>query len=73
MTPSTLKSYLRERQRASLQDLVWHFHSDPEAVRGVLGHWLRKGRVRKTTAEAACGTGCCKCDPLLTEVYEWLE
>ncbi len=38
-----------------------HLDADPEAVRGMLEHWMRKGRVRRHLAGAACG-GCSQCE-----------
>lgn len=73
MILSDLGSYIQQQQRVVLNDLMVHFDMDANALRGMLGKWMRKGRVRKTSAEAACGTGCCKCDPAMTEIYEWVE
>ncbi|MGZ8903036.1 MAG: FeoC-like transcriptional regulator, partial [Methylobacter sp.] len=46
---------------------------DADALRGMLGKWISKGNVRKLSAGASCGTSCCKCDPALTELYEWID
>jgi putative ferrous iron transport protein C len=74
MILSDLRSYLQDKQRATLNDLVIHFHIDANALRGMLGKWISKGKVRQLPLSgAACGTGCCKCDPLLTEIYEWVD
>jgi hypothetical protein len=72
MILSELRDYLRVRQRVSLADLVNHFNIDADALRGMLDKWMAKGKLRKIAA-AACGTGCCKCDPALTELYQWIE
>ena len=73
MILSDLRSYLQNKRRVSLSDLVLHFDMDADALRGMLGKWISKGKVRLNSAAPSCGTGCCKCDPLLTEIYEWLE
>jgi putative ferrous iron transport protein C len=73
MILSELRDYLRKHRRVALADLVSHFHADSDALRGMLHKWVIKGCVRKLSAEAACGTSCCKCDPALTELYEWIE
>lgn len=73
MILSDLRQYLQTTRRVSLNDLVLHFNVDADALRGMLAKWTAKGKVRQTSAEAACGTSCCKCDPLLTEIYEWVE
>jgi putative ferrous iron transport protein C len=74
MILADLREYLRDKGRASLSDLVLHFGVDPHALRGMLGKWIHKGRVRLSTpGGTACGTTCCQCDPLLTEIYEWVD
>lgn len=73
MILADLRSYLQDRRRVTLNDLVLHFHMDADALRGMLGKWISKGKVRHSSAASSCGTSCCKCDPLLTEIYEWVE
>ena len=72
MILSDIKRYLIERGSASLSDVALHFDSDPEAVRGMLEQWVRKGKVRKNLLSASCGSSCDKCDTVATEVYEWI-
>lgn len=73
MILSELRSYLKEKKRVTLNDLVIHFDMDADALRGMLGKWIRKGKVRQLPVGAGCGTSCSKCDPTLTEFYEWEE
>jgi hypothetical protein len=73
MILSDLRDYLKQQHRVALADLVLHFGLDADALRGMLSKWISKGKLAKTSKEGACGTGCCKCDPALTEIYEWLE
>lgn len=73
MILSELRDYLQQNRRVSLNDLVLHFDVDADALRGMLSRWISKGKVRQALAETGCGTSCCKCDPLLTEIYEWVE
>jgi len=40
-------------------------------MRGMLDQWVRKGRVELRKTEAACGTGCNRCDPAARELYVW--
>ncbi|MDD5273118.1 MAG: FeoC-like transcriptional regulator [Methylovulum sp.] len=68
-----LREFLKQQHRVALQDLVNHFGIDPDALRGMLGKWISKGHVRKLSLEANCGGSCCKCDPALTELYEWVD
>lgn len=71
MILSELRSYLKEQKRVTLHDLVLHFHTDAEALRGMLRVLITKGYVIKNSVNEACGTSCCKCDSSLTEIYEW--
>jgi len=73
MILSDLRSYLQEKRRVTLSDLVAHFHMDADALRGMLGKWVNKGKVRLNPVAPSCGTSCCKCDPTLTEIYEWVD
>ncbi len=72
MILTDLKTYLAERGRATLSDMALHFDSDPEALRGMLAQFVRKGRVRRLTPGSACGS-CQKCDLAAPEIYEWTE
>jgi DNA-binding MarR family transcriptional regulator len=71
MILSQIRDYLVERRQASLADIALHFDSEPSAVRGMLDHWVRKGRVERRKVEAACGTSCNRCDPAAMELYIW--
>lgn len=73
MILSELKRYLQQQKRVTLNDLVIHFGVDADALRGMLGKWVSKGKVKRVPPASSCGTGCCKCDPALTELYEWVE
>jgi hypothetical protein len=50
-----------------------HFDIDADALRGMLRKWISKGKVRQLDLGASCSTGCCKCDPAMTELYEWVD
>lgn len=73
MILSDLRGYLQEKRRVTLNDLMLHFHMDADALRGMLNKWISKGKVRQSPAGLSCGTSCCKCDPALTEIYEWVD
>jgi len=66
-----IRDYLRERGQASLADLALHFDSEPDAMRGMLDLWLRKGRVRSIRLGQDC-SGCTQCDAAANEVYQWV-
>ena len=72
MILSDLKRYLQTRGQASLADIALHFRADPEAVRGMLEVWMRKGKVARHAAAASCGASCAHCNPAATEVYAWI-
>ncbi|MDT8406854.1 MAG: FeoC-like transcriptional regulator [Methylococcales bacterium] len=73
MILSDIRDYVQNHRRVALNDLVQHFQLSPDALRAMLAKWLEKGRIRKTTLEKDCGSGCCRCDSALTEIYEWVE
>ena len=72
MILSEIKAYLMERGSAPLSDIALHFDSDPDAIRGMLEQWIRKGRVKKRLLSASCGSSCDKCDTEAAELYEWI-
>lgn len=73
MILSELRNYLKERKSVALRDLMLHFDTDAEALRGMLQILVAKGYVTKVSAKEACGTSCCKCDSTLIEIYEWVN
>lgn len=73
MTPSELRTYLKEHRHVTLADLSIHFQSDPQAVKAAMQTWVKKGVVNETLAEAGCSEGCCKCKPESITIYKWLD
>ena len=71
MILSEVRDYVRSRGQASLAEIALHFDADPEAVRGMLEVWVRKGQVARRAATASCGSSCSQCDPASTELYLW--
>jgi hypothetical protein len=68
-----IKQYLTERRHASLRDLSLHFDTDPDAMRGMLDIWIKKGTIRKCDA-AACGGCSSNCETAkMDEAYETIE
>ncbi len=72
MILSDIRDYLRQHGQATLADIATHFDTSPEAMRGMLETWIRKGRVERHPANAACGSSCSQCDPATTEIYVWV-
>ena len=74
-----VREYLRERRQATLDEIARHCHSDPQAVRGMLDVWIRKGKVVCQVADVRCGVGCnsCGCKPAGheagREIYIWQD
>jgi len=68
-----IKRYLSQTKLSSLNGLAKYFHCDPELMRCMLSHLLRKGCVRKSAKTPACGKKCGQCSVLEYEVYEWIE
>lgn len=66
-----IKCYLKERKRTNLWELSLHFQRDPEIMRDMLSHWLRKGVVVKMLNSTACGVKCIQCETSVSEVYLW--
>jgi len=73
MILSDIKRYLQQRQQATLADIALHFDIEPDAARGMLEQWIRKGKVERHSAQASCGSSCTKCDPASTELYLWCD
>jgi predicted ArsR family transcriptional regulator len=73
MMLSTIRTYLSQRGQATLAEIAMHVDAEPDAVRGMLQHWIRKGRVEQRKVEAACGSSCNRCDPAAMELYVWLD
>lgn len=73
MTLSKVRNYLMERRMAPLQDIALHFDIPPDAARGLLEHWIQKGRVQRHQDNGCRDGHCCGgCGDELKEVYEWL-
>ncbi|HIG65974.1 MAG TPA: sugar metabolism transcriptional regulator [Methyloprofundus sp.] len=73
MILSELRDYLKQQHRLSLLEMANHFDIEADALRGMLRKWVSKGKVKQLDLGASCGTGCCKCDPAMTELYEWVD
>lgn len=71
MILSDVRGYLAANRRATLADMANRFDADADAIRGMLGHLIAKGRVRRVEGPG-CG-GCCKCGPESLEIYEWAD
>jgi putative ferrous iron transport protein C len=70
MILSDIRDHLQANGNVSLQDMANRFDIDPDALRGMLGQWVARGRVVCETTGGQCG-GCCKCEAAALEVYRW--
>lgn len=68
-----IKTHLMERKFSSLFDLKRELGQDPALLRDMLQVWIQKGKVRCAQKTSNCGVRCSKCDPMLTEIYEWID
>ena len=73
MILSEIRDYVRDRGQVTLQDIAVHFDTDPEALRSMLAHWIRKGKILRRSVSADCGSSCTQCDPTAVELYVWHE
>lgn len=71
MILSEVRQYVYERRQATLSDVALHFQASPDAARGMLDYWVRKGKLSKQMATASCGTRCNRCAEASTEIYLW--
>lgn len=74
MIMSEIRKYFLERKVASLQDVSLHIKVEPDAMRGMLDHWVRKGKVKKVSRDVSCaGCGGCRiCSSPQMEFYQWI-
>ncbi|MCK5716961.1 MAG: FeoC-like transcriptional regulator [Thiomargarita sp.] len=72
MILTALKSYLIKNKRAPLIDMAHHFDIEPDALKGMLEHWIRKKKVRQIEG-LSCTKGCCQASQVNLEIYEWVD
>ncbi len=68
-----IKQHMMKVRLATLASLCLLFNAEPENLRCMLQHWMRKGRIRQCTKQPACGSRCFKCPTAATEIYEWVD
>ena len=74
MILSDVKRYLSQNSRMTLADLSVHFDTEPDAMRGMLANWIRKGKVRLLLGGEGCSKGCTQCENAAAmEIYEWVD
>jgi len=73
MILSEIKRYFLRQHVVSLSDLSVHFRVEPEAMRGILEHWIRKGKLRKLPQNTPCPNCSEACKSEKLELYKWLS
>lgn len=68
-----IKHHMMRVKIATLGSLCLLFKAEPDTLRCLLQHWMKKGRIRQCLKKPACGSKCFKCDTISTEMYEWVE
>lgn len=67
-----IKQFFRDKPSANLMELSMHFKQSPEAMRMMLSHWLRKGKLQLMPKPEGCGTRCVSCKKEYAETYQWV-
>lgn len=68
-----IKNHMMNVKMSTLANLCSLFNVDPETLRCMLAHWIRKGKIRQCMKKPACGSQCFKCPSTTTEIYEWID
>ncbi len=66
-----LKEYVQSNPQVSLSDIAIHFDAEPEAVRGMLDFWIRKGKIKHFSSDNVCGGSCSCSQKNNNDLYEW--
>lgn len=66
-----IKRYMLTKKTATLQELMLHFKKQPDTMRSMLQHWVRKGKICHATKPMGCGSKCQMCQPSIAEIYTW--
>ncbi|WOG30201.1 FeoC-like transcriptional regulator [Endozoicomonas sp. 8E] len=66
-----IRDFLSEKGICTLAELSQHFEVDPEAMKAMLSHWVRKGKVVEESS--GCKQGCVSCGSEQLIVYRWLN
>ena len=66
-----VKDYVESRHQVSLGEIATHFDVEPEAVKGMLEFWVKKGRITHHSSAQVCGGGCSCSQKDISDIYEW--
>lgn len=73
MSLLAIKKHMMQVKMTTLSSLCTLFHADPEMIRCLLRHWIKKGKIRQCMKKPACGSQCFKCPATSVEIYEWVD
>lgn len=68
-----VKNYLKQKSACNLQELSLYFQCEPEVMRHMLSHWVKKGVVVPQEKSESCGIKCVQCRPEVAQVYQYLH
>lgn len=68
-----IKKHMMAVKLSTLGNLCRVFKAEPETMRGLLSHWMRKGNLICCKKYSACGSKCFKCPETSVEIYEWVD
>lgn len=68
-----IKRYMIQVKMTTLASLCQLFKAEPETIRCMLQHFIRKGKIRRCQKKSACGSQCFKCPASEIEMYEWVD
>lgn len=71
MTLIEIKHHMMKVKMTTLSSLCSLFKADPDTMRCLLTHWIKKGKIRQCPRQPACRTQCFKCPAVMAEHYEW--
>ena len=68
-----IKNYMITTKFSSLTNLCHIFNSEPDKVRCLLSHWIKKGKIRECHMNACKKPCASRCPAVSNEHYEWVE
>lgn len=65
MLQQVLHAFEEAREPLNLAELAGQLGVEPGALEGMIGYWVRKGRLKDASASALCSSGACgsSCHP----------
>jgi len=70
MLLADIRSYLKQRKTASLEEVAIHFDIASDSAQFALNYWIKRGKI--TNVSASCGSSCNGCGSGASH-YQWQE